>query len=107
MSARASTNHFAALQQERTIEAAVPAQMLSLAKGLPAAGATSVYQVPDELLELARRERGEPARAPEITTVAPGSLAAAPQRDLSQHWLLAAVIAYLALYASAQLMLGR
>ena len=83
--------------------ATVNAELLTLTKGTPMGGATQVYEVPDELLALARRNRlaktsskplagaaasgaGEPAPAP-LSSAAP-----APSRSF--NWLAVSLITY-------------
>jgi len=95
-------NPFASLKQERTVESKVNAQLLTLTKGMPMSGATQVYEVPDELLALARRNR--PAKsskppapaaasgAPEAKAALPSIAAPAPPRSF--NWLAVSVVAY-------------
>src|SRR5262245_45501452 len=53
----AAVSPFASLKQERTVEAKVSTQLLTLAKGgMAMGGATQSYQVPDELMALAGRK---------------------------------------------------
>lgn len=62
---RASTDPFASLKQEQTIEAKVSPQLLTWAKeGLAMGGATLAYEIPEELMALAGRRTNELRGAP-------------------------------------------
>jgi hypothetical protein len=60
----AAGNPFASLKQEKTVEAKVAGHLLDLAKRDKPDGDTSVYHVPRELLEMARRKKKGAAESP-------------------------------------------
>lgn len=119
VSAASAVSPFASLKQEKTVEARVSTQLLTLTAkggsvkgGIAMGGATQSYQVPDELMALAGRKKAAlasaepPARdaavgpgaaglgaaslAPRV--VLPSIPVAAPQRSF--NWLTVSVVAY-------------
>jgi len=60
----AGSDPFASLKQETTVETKVEVHLLDIAKRGALGGATSVYHVPRELLEMARRKKKVAADAP-------------------------------------------
>jgi hypothetical protein len=79
-------NPFASLKQEKTVEAKVAGHLLDIAKGVALGGDTSVYHVPRELLEMARRKtkaadaRLKPVVAPRAGRQAGHGATGAPTR---------------------------
>ena len=109
-----ASNAFASLKQEKTVEAKVSTQLLTLTKGgMPMGGATQAYQVPDELMALAGRKKADLESAAQAARGAAGlDLAASlpapaampsiavPAPQSSFNWLAVSVIAYALLCAA-------